>query len=114
MRNNLGTGYIIEGFDTLDSISRSEIDDAMILAGSKVYLYKGKTSEISEEIAKKCVIPIGIEKGTQIDDKLITDQDILFGFKNYCDGFGVNEFSTAKESILSACDQEFCAIYEIF
>lgn len=114
MKTNLGTGYIIEGFDAYDSISYCELLDAMSLSGPKVYLYKGKTNEIPEEIAEKCVIQNGIEKGTIMDDSSIVTNDMLFGFKNYCKGFGVHEFPTAKESIISACNQEFCAIYEIF
>ena len=107
MKTDLSTGYIIEGFDNhvtpITALNRSEVYDVA---------YAGKTSDIPEEIAEKCVIQYGIEKGSILDDGLILGEDCMFGFKNYKKGYGVLEFDTAKESIQSACCQPFCIIYK--
>ena len=74
-------------------------------------IYAGKTLDIPEEIAKECVIQYDIEKGELIDE-FVVEEDILFGFKNYKEGFGVLDFQTAKESIQSACNREYCIIFK--
>lgn len=47
-----------------------------------------------------------------MDDGIILQEDICFGFKNYKSGFGVVDFETVKEFIQSACSEEYCIIYK--
>ena len=94
MKTQLKDSIWIEGFDTMQSIDYCELLDAMSLCGIKSYIYKGKTSDIPEELAKECV-HVGV----------LTDN-----CKDYQSGFNI--FETAKESIKSACSQEYCIIYK--
>jgi hypothetical protein len=70
-------------------------------------LYEGKTSKMSEELAKELVDTIPhIFYGKRVVD---TDgNDVLF--KNY----KINKFAkrSGKRSIQSACQNEFCIIYK--
>lgn len=67
----------------------------------KEVIYLGKTSEIPEEIAKECV------------DKIQPDYELLF-CKDYSIDANINVFySLAKDSIQSACNQEYCIIYKL-
>lgn len=105
---NLRDNIWIEGFERKSLI----YDRILQLGGEQDILYKGKTSEIPEDLVEKCVIQFGLCKGTQLDDGSILQEDIYFGFKNYKPGFGVVDFETPKESIQSACDKEYCIIYK--
>jgi hypothetical protein len=70
-------------------------------------LYEGKTSEMSEELAKELVDTIPhIFYGKRIVDT--NGNDVLF--KNY----KINKFvkRSGKRSIQSACPNEFCVIYK--
>lgn len=109
---NLKGDFWIRGFDTNEEVYNFK--DSICFLGEPVpYIYIGKTSEIPEDLAEKCVIQFGLCKGTQLDDGSILQEDIYFGFKNYKPGFGVVDFETPKESIQSACSDEFCIIYKI-
>ena len=108
MKVNLKDNIWIEGFDTLDWLNAHIFP----LEYFEI-LYKGKTSEIPEELVEECVIQFCLCKGTPLDDGSILQEDIYFGFKNYKPGFGVVDFETPKESIQSACDKEYCIIYKI-
>lgn len=90
---NLKNNICIEGFDTADEcftpvaqFHPDKLDNV---------LYEGRTSEILEELAREYV-HIGVLTGN---------------CKNYQSGFNI--FETARESIQSACDKEFCVIYKI-
>lgn len=61
------------------------------------YIYSGKTSEISEDLAEE-VVESGVIGGVS-----------GIWYKDYGDIF---EFKTAKESIQSACNKEYCIIYK--
>ena len=94
-RIELKEGIFIEGFNSKRSF---------ILKLSKGYyidypiLYKGKTSEIPEVIAKSCV---------KKSSRPITKE----GYKNYFKSEPY-WYWTAKESIQSACPEEYCIIYK--
>ena len=65
-------------------------------------IYAGKTSDISEEIAKECVevTATGLFKNYIWSDEKVQD-------------YGMQPISTtAKESIQSACNQEYCIIFK--
>ena len=87
----------IEGFDSNQRL----ISNQYLLANNiKLVLYSGKTSEIPEELARECI--------SFIDNPMDNGRNIPF--KNYSHNFlGV---TTDKESIQSACSQEFCIIYK--
>ena len=70
----------------------------MILAKKLINLiYSGKASEISEEIAEEFVEWSEFDKGIK-------------QYYNYIDDYYPHR--TAKESIQSACDKEYCIIYK--
>ena len=79
----------IEGFCNIEKY------DEMIVSISAI-LYHGKTSDIPEEIAKECV---GCFKNEYYLDY---SSEIKYLY----------EFKTAKESIQSACNQEYCIIFK--
>lgn len=105
MKTNLETGYIIEGFDNYNDYVK--FTGFKYLASKKV-LYHGKTSEIPEEIAKKCVkkfnnpCAIGNCHGKFYD----------YSQKNRTYTVADKLLNTVKESIQSACNQEYCIIYK--
>ena len=72
----------IEGFN-----SESDLIQYIICETKITILYSGKTSEISEELAKDLV-----------------DIGLLYGFYGNI---------TAKEAIQSHCKQEYCVIYKL-
>lgn len=106
---NLKDNIWIEGFDS-ELFMQSNLYSLKCLVYEEIY--SCKTSEIPEEIAKECVIEFGLCKGYELDDGTILNEDVSFGFKNYKEGFGELDFKTAKESIQSACDKEYCIIYK--
>ena len=96
MKTNLGTGYIIEGFNTLKEVVREQIGRDKTKEFRET-LYEGKTSEIPEDIAKECVTLY--HEGQE--DETYTNYS---GFEFYC--------LTLLESIQSACNQTYCIIYK--
>ena len=101
MKTNLGTGYIIEGFNTLKEVVREQIGRDKTKEFRET-LYEGKTSEIPEEIAKECVelTSTGLYKSYMWNDDKVEEH-------------GIQPLSnTAKESIQSACNQTYCIIYK--
>ena len=92
---NLKDNVWIEGFDREIDIAYYELAEA-IGSGMKDFIYRGKTSDIPEEIAKECV---GCFKNEYYLDY---SSDIKYLY----------EFKTAKESIQSACNQEYCIIFK--
>ena len=92
---NLKDNVWIEGFDMEIDIAYYELAEA-IGGGMKDFIYKGKTSDIPEDIAKECVDWHEFD----LDHKLYYNYD------------GTNWKYTAKESIKSACNQEYCIIFK--
>ena len=86
---NLKDNIWIEGFCNIEKY------DEMIVSLSAI-LYHGKTSDVPEEIAKECVDWHEFDS----DHKLYYNYD------------GTNWKYTAKESIKSACNQEYCIIFK--
>ena len=82
---NLKNNIWIEGFGSFITLS-------FALAAGVKPIYAGKTSEIPEELAKECVLPP------------------VNGYRNY-KNLWIN-VNTAKESIQSACPEEYCIIYK--
>lgn len=97
MKTQLKDDIWIEGFDTIDTRNKRlkiiSICDTII----DELIYSGKTSEISEELAKECI------DWNEFDDNIIKYYDYI---KDYWPHL------TAKESIKSACSQEYCIIYK--
>lgn len=86
---NLKDNIWIEGFCNIEKY------DEMIVSLSAI-LYHGKTSDIPEEIANGCVDCFKNEY------YLDYSSEIKYLY----------EFKTAKESIQSACSQEYCIIFK--
>lgn len=113
MKTNIKDNIWIEGFSTplkrdnriLDFLEKGHCENGNWVVDSPEIveiIYSGKTSEITEEVAKKCV---GGWDYAHIDYQNIGE------YAGY--GGDAGCFRTAKNSIQSACDQEFCIIYEI-
>lgn len=95
----LKEGIFIERFDTTEEVYEG-LKKNDLYAGSPNKIYMGKTSEISEGLVSNYV--------SYIDNPENNDKNIHF--KNYNHSFlGVE---TAKESIKSACNKEYCIIYK--
>ena len=94
---NLKDNIFIEGFDNeLDVYDRSI--DLCIDLGNFSILYEGKTSEIPEEL---------------LDFLLSEDcpkEESHYNYKDFLGNLCIH--TTAKESIQSACDKEYCIIYK--
>lgn len=113
MRTELKEGIFTEGFEREADLGYCYFN----FAANKSFdlsniIFQGKTEDIPEEVIKDCVIQNGLTKGTVLDDGKVLDKDVSFGYKQYKEGFGVYEFETAKQSIQSACDKQFCIIYK--
>jgi hypothetical protein len=104
---NLKDNIWIEGFDN-NQVAFTAFEKMTQLANGTIYA--GETRSIPEELAGEYVQQNGLVKGTQLDDGIIVGEDVFFGYKNYKEGFGILEYRTAKESIQSACDKEYCII----
>lgn len=102
----LKPGIFIEGFD--NQMSNNDLDRYnFIYLSESTVLYRGKTSEIPEELAKELVDTIPhILFGVKIVD--IYGNAVLF--KNY----KINKFTkrSGKRSIRSACPFNYCIIYK--
>ena len=112
MKTNLKDNILIVGFNSIkypDGISSEHMwwdgcDDLT----NYVLLYSGKTSEISEVLAKKCV------KKSLPNFNTYLNYDQKRGKNNTpFDKTELMWFKTAKESIQSACKDEYCLIYKI-
>jgi len=106
---NLKNNIWIDSFLSLEKVR--EVADFYSENNIEILAY-GKISEIGESLAEVFVQPVGIEKGTVVDENFTVEEDLIFGYKNYRDGFGVSEYLTAKESIKSACEKPFYLIYK--
>lgn len=101
MKTQLKDGIWIEGFDKLSEVYAFK--DNMCIVGEAVpYIYIGKTSEISEELAKTCA-------------EILAKTTMGNFYRNYQYNKPQPVSFTkckAKESIQSACSQEYCIIYK--
>lgn len=101
MGTNLKGNIWVEGFDTNEEVYNFK--DTICFVGEELpYLYIGKTSEITEELAKECV-EYYIQRckyKNYNSDKLI-------------EGIKLNGFNYSIQSIISACDKKYCIIYKI-
>ena len=92
---NLKDNIWIEGFDMHEVGHFMVTKDRNFIGDiAKKIIYSGKTSEIPEEIAKECVSELWF-----LTEKV--------GYTNNLDEL---EYKRAKESIQSACNQEYCII----
>jgi hypothetical protein len=107
MKTNLGTGYIIEGFDSVAGEYNEKLGKYSYLDKDKIVVYYGKTSEITEEVAKKCVQYSKPHYNSYLNYTQIRGKNNT--------SYSKDEkmwFKTAKESIQSACNQPYCIIYK--
>ena len=96
-RVNLKDDIFIDGFDSeLSAVSTGA--SMWFGVNMELLLYAGKISEIPEELAKECV------KNWRCDG-LYNNYKIVPQYEEYL-------FKTAKESIQSACQEEYCIIYK--
>ena len=98
MKKDLGTGYCIEGFDTL-----IECYDTCNKGNQNRILYAGATVSIPEIVASKCaksLVEINNKPAFYQNYKYSLPQPVSF---TKC---------TATESIVSACDKSYCVIYK--
>lgn len=103
MKINLKDNIWIDGFDHFwQMVLREQSFLDTDLKYTKDHIYSGKTSEISEELAKECV-------------EILAKTTMGNFYRNY----QYNKpqpvsFTkcTAKESIQSACPHEYCIIYK--
>ena len=101
MKTNLKENIWIEGFERKSLM----YDKILQLGCEQIIIYKGKTSEIPEELAKELVDTIPhVLFGVKIVD--IYGNAVLF--KNY----KINKFTkrSGKRSIQSACPFNYCII----
>lgn len=100
MKTNLKENIWIQGFN--QKLFEILLTDIMEMPLNRDVLYIGAISKIPEEIAKKYVyfyFPF--------------DSDNSKLFKNYnLEDESLHNFKTAKESIISACEEEYCIIYK--
>ena len=92
----------IHGLDNEIDIEYCELLDAMSVSGVKDYVYKGKTSDIPEDIAKECVevTATGLFKNYIWSNEKVQD-------------YGMQPISTtAKGSIQSAVTKEDGSFYD--
>lgn len=100
MKINLKENIWIEGFD--QKSFEILLADIMEMPLDRDVLYIGVTYKISEEIAKKYVhfyFPFDSDNSKLFKDYSLEDESL-------------HNFETAKESILSACEDEYCIIYK--
>ena len=95
MKTLLKQNIYIEGFD------EEYIFNYQLFTDGKI-IYQGKTSEIDEELAKECV-----DQYSLLNPVLYWNYGVPYPHY-YTDC----EFTTAKDSIQSACSQKFCIIYK--
>ena len=107
MKVKLKDSIWIEGFVTqtgvdleLLSDNKSFLRDCIFDEFNSNLLYEGKTSEIPEELASQCCKYQNSYEGEPF-------------YTEYGDiTWGTYPYETAKESIQSACQSEFCIIYK--
>lgn len=93
---NLKDNIWIEGFE--EEFFQIQLLQVVGIEYDKEVIYHGKTSEIPEEVAKKCVL-------NWRTDGLYNNYKIESQYEEYM-------FKTATESIQSACDKPYCIIYK--
>lgn len=106
MKTNLREDIYIEGFDEL--VQLNTICD-VYFEDVNAILYRGKTSEVPEELARQLVE----FKRNIAGSALIVPRELLL-FKTYAYARSNCQFvfRTAVRSILSACPKNYCVIYK--
>ena len=113
---NLKDNIWIEGFDTDEIVKWNELGYYLkyLVRNSpndtRTLVYWGKTSDIPEEIAKECVLKM----------MCVNAEDLVHAmYRRYHAGNMevqslTHQYScvSAKESIQSACNQEYCIIFK--
>ena len=113
---NLKDNVWIEGFDKEIDIAYYELAEA-IGSGLKDFIYKGKTSDITEEIAKEVLLSHPYSSA-QCECYFEYDNPELDLDNTSCQCRDNPNKSRSdylwdwKESIQSACNQEYCIIFK--
>ena len=101
MKTNLKNEIWIEGFDTTNELVSKKEYFPIIDGKLQNIIYSGKTSGIPEELASQCCKYQNSYEGEPF-------------YKEYGDAtWATHPYETAKESIESACNKEYCIIYKI-
>lgn len=96
---NLKDNIWIEGFNRHEAGHFMITKDRNFIGDiAKEIIYSGNTSDIPEEIAKECVLNWRTDGLYHNYQSVSQYEEILF--------------RTAKESIQSACNQEYCIIFK--
>lgn len=99
-KTELKPGIFIEGFDDIALWNQKICYLGQVSEKDIELLYSGKTSEIPEELASQCCKYQNSYEGEPF-------------YKEYGDiTWATYPYITAKESIQSACQNEFCIIYK--
>jgi len=96
---NLKDNIWIEGFDDMALWNQKLCYLGQMLENNILIIYEGKTSKIPEELASQCCEYMNLWN------------DLVF-YKQYNLQQDAYNFKTAKESIQSACPEEYCIIYK--
>lgn len=110
---NLKDNIWIEGFGGSEQVSYNAFIRMAELAEALVW--HGKTSDIPEEVAKECVRDIVLSTGVfYINYRKMEALKLQAGVRRFYHNEIVWEpmLKTAKESIQSACNQEYCIIFK--
>lgn len=103
---NLKDNFWIEGFDIHEVGYFMRTKDGNFIGDvAKEIVYSGNASDIPEEIAKECV---DIDYSGEYWEGMWQ----YSGYRNFDDNIPYDHVSTAKESIQSACNQEYCIIFK--
>lgn len=100
MKKDLGTGYTIEGIDSVNPGEQFYLEDGSI---PQSILYFGLTKEMPEIVASKCAKLLA-----EINNKPAFYQNYKYNLPQPV------SFTKCKatESIVSACDKPYCIIYK--
>ena len=106
----------IEGFDTIEA-KNDELRYLCHVSENMLseLIYAGKTSDISEEIAKECVKEISLSTGIfYVNYIKMNALKIIEEKRGASHNILVTQpmLKSAKESIQSACNQEYCIIFK--
>ncbi len=113
---NLKDNIWIEGFDSEEELNYHSFGFS-VLENDDNIIYKGKTSEIPEEVAKECVAKIHVELAPSPYNDWCGGFDYAYvDYKNIGEYAGwqgdAGCYRKATESIQSACDKPYCTIYK--
>ena len=104
-KTELKPGIFIERFDSFEETQECRINMQREKNNYSIILYQGKTSEIPEGLAKEYV---DIDYFGEYFQGMWQYQ----GYRNFDINTPYDHVHTAKQSIHSACDKEYCIIYK--